>query len=106
MQAVAQAGCPINLFIDALDEGSDTEVRAMIYFLEQLAAQSQSCGLRVCLACRHYPHISVQKGLYILMEKYRGHIDDIGRFIDISLNKNLLSDLRESMLRLSEGVFL
>ena len=67
-------------FIDALDECHDHEIRDMVSFFEHLGSIAASSGVpfRVCFASRHYPHITISKGLYLNLESQEGHKQDIG----------------------------
>lgn len=62
------------IIVDALDEGEQEEdVRQMISFLVDLSVRALEpdslCQLRVCLSSRHYPHISIKKGLSLVVEE-------------------------------------
>lgn len=69
----------VNIFIGALDEGKDDDVRRMITFLEHLAQRSASTrtSLRICLSSRHYSHIRIRRGVTIILEDESNHSVDI-----------------------------
>lgn len=102
------------LFIDALDEADyDDDVRKMISFLIELSdralATGDSCRLQICLSSRHYPHISIGRGLSLVVEDQPEH----GRDIEIYISKHLTcSDgpeknaLQVNILRKSAWIFL
>ncbi|KAJ9661292.1 hypothetical protein H2198_002035 [Neophaeococcomyces mojaviensis] len=74
------------LFIDALDEAEyEDDVRHMISFLVQLSdralALHDSCKLQICLSSRHYPHISIGRGLSLVVEDQPQHGQDIEIYI-------------------------
>lgn len=73
----------LNIFIDALDEGSDDDVRRMVKSLERLTqyATASSRLLRICLSSRHYLHISIEKSLSLIAEDQIGHKQDIELYI-------------------------
>jgi len=99
------------LFIDALDEGDEDDVRTMVEFLEELAthADEHVPPLRICLSSRHYPHISILKGLDLVVEDQKAHDADIELFVQ---NRLLGSDdertheLRTKICQKSAGIFL
>ncbi|KAJ9656169.1 hypothetical protein H2198_005131 [Neophaeococcomyces mojaviensis] len=102
-----QLGQTWNIFVDALDEGSEDDVRQMVAYLEKLAASalSLSSPLRICLSSRHYPHISIRKGLQIVLEDQDEHINDIRIYLQDMLDLEL-HGLGEEVCRKSAGIFL
>ncbi len=101
---------PVNLFVDALDEGDEEDVSCMLKFLEQLGQRAVSSGvqLRICLSSRYYPNITIEKGLFIFLDKEAAHTRDIETYIAARLPDIRSSDviLREEVSRRSGGVFL
>lgn len=75
-------------FIDALDECAEDEIRDMISFLQTISADTTSTGIEfyVCLSSRHYPHISIRKGITLVLEGQEGHRQDITNYLDTELN--------------------
>jgi len=67
-------------FIDALDECNERDIRDMLSFFEHLVDVAASTGaeFRICFASRHYPHISISKGVNLVLEGQDGHRQDIG----------------------------
>jgi hypothetical protein len=61
---------PVKIFIDALDECDEEEVRDTIRRFEQSAANTYNVGenLYICWSSRHYPHISISHGFELRME--------------------------------------
>ncbi|KAJ9662198.1 hypothetical protein H2198_001549 [Neophaeococcomyces mojaviensis] len=101
----------LNIFIDALDEGSDDDVRRMVRFLECLTRYATVAGrlLRIYLSSRHYPHISIEKSLSLVVEHQAGHKRDIELYIRNELvggNSHQTGHLRWKILDRSAGVFL
>lgn len=101
---------PLNFFVDAL-EGDEDDVRAMIAFLEDLSLTAASSGfdLRVCLSSRHYPHISIERGLMIVVEDQSTHSQDIQLYVNKKLRGQQYSEiegLRQDLLKKASGVFL
>lgn len=76
----------LSIFIDALDEGDENDIRALISFLENLTAYADGCPtLRICLSSRHYPHITIKKGLSLIVERQREHDQDIEVYVQDKL---------------------
>lgn len=112
---VVKSGLPSDLcvFIDALDEGEDDDVREMISFLVKLSKRAQGleslCKLRICLSSRHYPHISINKGLSLVVEKQPEHSQDIDEYIHHELTGSDGEDrevLSAEIRRKSSRIFL
>lgn len=99
------------LVVDALDEGSDSDVRALVSFLEDLSnfAKNRS-PLRMCLSSRHYPHITVRKGLSLVVEEQREHNEDVRTYVRNKLvtssSDHEAIQLQADICRNSAGVFL
>ena len=103
--------CPLNVFIDALDEGDENDVRQLIAFLEELSLRAVTCGtsLRICLSSRHYPRISIRKGLSLVMEHQDGQRDDIDMYVRLRLigdEGRRMEELRDKVCQKSSRVFL
>jgi ankyrin repeat protein len=103
--------CPLNVFIDALDEGDENDVRQLIAFLDELSLRAVTCGtsLRICLSSRHYPHISIRKGLSLVMEHQDGQRDDIHMYVRLRLigdEGRRMEGLRDKVCQKSSRVFL
>lgn len=99
------------LFIDALDEGDEDDVRTMVEFLEKLAthADEHVPPLRICLSSRHYPHISIRKGLDLVVEDQKAHDADIELFVQNRLlgsDNERTHELRARICQKSAGIFL
>jgi ankyrin repeat protein len=102
---------PLSIFIDALDEGDEDDVRQMVMFLEELGltAVSKKTRLMVCLSSRHYPHISIRKGVSLIVEGQTGHTDDIVTYVRNHLNEDeslQMEEIRERLCHKASGVFL
>lgn len=101
----------ITIVIDALDEGCDDDVRQMIAFFEDLAERTTNLALefRVCFSSRHYPRISIELGLSLVIEDERGHTADIEAYVlkKLSGRRNeRLHEIQRMILQKSAGVFL
>jgi len=101
----------VNIFIDALDEGKDDDVRRMVSFLEHFTRRlaSTRTPLRICLSSRHYPHIRIRKGLSIILEDESSHSVDIEAYVRYELvgdDSVWVQELRRKVCAQSAGVFL
>lgn len=95
------------LVIDALDECNDTQIRDMVLFFSDLAMNVNQ--LHICFASRHYPHITVETGLSVVLEKQPGHDDDIASYLSSALrigHNNLAEQIRSNLQEKSSGVFM
>lgn len=97
----------VYILIDALDEGDEDDIRQMIGYLERLAlaTSSSSSRLRICLSSRHYPHISIRKGIIINLDEQVGHGQDISVYLRDTLCVELLP-LQQKLCAKSGGIFL
>jgi nucleoside phosphorylase/uncharacterized membrane protein len=98
-------------FIDALDECHEDRIREMIKFFEHLGemAASSMLNLRTCLSSRHYPHVTIQHGLCLVLEDQEGHKDDIFKYVDSKMNKlrsKMLDGVKREICERSSGIFL
>ncbi|KAI1085619.1 hypothetical protein F5B20DRAFT_567549 [Whalleya microplaca] len=98
-------------FIDALDECEEEQVRDMVSYFEEITKQAASSGTRlyICFASRHYPHISVDWGLGLIVERQKGHDQDMTHYISSKLRighgqlaKKIRSDIQEK----AHGIFM
>lgn len=82
----------IILFIDALDEGNQREVRDMVRYVASLAATARSRGLAfdVCFASRHFPNITTPFCEELVLEQQEHHIEDIWNYV----SENLATDIK------------
>ncbi|KAF2221925.1 hypothetical protein BDZ85DRAFT_283061 [Elsinoe ampelina] len=102
----------IIIFIDALDECSEDDIRDMLDYFEddlQEAIDSESVNLYLCLSSRHYPHIDINYGQELVVEDQSEHMQDIEKFIDnkLRIGKDALAvRIKRELLRRSSGVFI
>ncbi|KAJ4861173.1 ankyrin repeats (3 copies) domain-containing protein [Trichoderma breve] len=101
----------LTIFIDALDECNKNQVADMLCFFEELceSAQELQIRLQVCFSSRHYPTITIGKGIEVNLEDEPGHTKDIEYYINSKLrlgksNQALL--LRSEILDRSSNIFL
>ncbi|KAI4598781.1 hypothetical protein KJ359_002673 [Pestalotiopsis sp. 9143b] len=94
--------------IDALDECEEQDVRDMVNFLNELVCTDTS-RLYICFASRHYPYITLEASLDVILEEQDKHQDDITTYIKGSLRigKGKLADqIRFEVREKSSGVFM
>jgi len=101
----------LTIFIDALDECDEKEIRDMVSFLEDLTSHATSSGmdLKVCLSSRHYPHISIRHGLPLIVEQQIGHQHDLIAYIQgklVAANTTGMIQLRQDLCEKAAGIFL
>jgi hypothetical protein len=99
------------LFIDALDECQEDQVRDMVEFLEHLGQFAVYNGVRlnIYLSSRHYPHIGIDKGIELIMEDQQGHEDDIVKYVNSKLKAGRgkkIDNVKTEILSRASGVFL
>jgi hypothetical protein len=101
----------LTCFIDALDECGEDQVREMLGFFENLGqvALSDQTRLYVCFSSRHYPHITIRKGLQLVLEGQEGHNEDIANYIQSELkggHSKQIELVRSEILEKSSGIFM
>ena len=101
----------LTCFIDALDECKENQVREMVSFFEQLSvpADSSQARFRVCFSSRHYPHITINNSVALILEGHEGHKQDITNYLDSELkagNGDRLNKIKMEVLDRASGIFL
>ncbi|OJI97354.1 hypothetical protein ASPVEDRAFT_122198 [Aspergillus versicolor CBS 583.65] len=101
----------IMCFIDALDECEEMQIRDMLRFFEDMAELAVKAGIRfnVLFASRHYPHITIKKGLELTLEGQKGHSDDIVTYVDSELkigDSNITTQIKNEVRRKASGIFM
>ncbi len=111
-QAVLALGeSPLMCFIDALDECEERQIRDMISFFEHLGRQAMLRGIvfEVCFSSRHYPNITISKGLNLHLERQEGHSQDIVSYINGELkigHSPVAKQIRVDLERKAAGIFM
>lgn len=105
------AGTPVVCFIDALDECPETEVREMVSSFSHLGQLAVSAGheFKVCFSSRHYPHITINKKIELILEEREGHGEDISLYVASELNigqSRLADEIRQTVRTKSSGIFM
>ncbi|KAF2647013.1 HET-domain-containing protein, partial [Lophiostoma macrostomum CBS 122681] len=91
-------------FIDALDKCEEEQVRDIIQFFERISeiAVSASIQFQVCFSSRHYPHITIRKGLELVLEGQEGHTQDIANYVETELKIEQTKLAQQIRLELQE----
>ncbi|KAF2802763.1 uncharacterized protein BDZ99DRAFT_454463, partial [Mytilinidion resinicola] len=101
----------LTCFIDALDECNEDQVREMVAFFERLGqfAVSSETVFHVCFSSRHYPHVTIEKGVHLVLEGQEGHQQDIASYLHSELKagkSKLVTQIKEEILERASGIFL
>ncbi|KAM0724163.1 hypothetical protein Q7P37_000045 [Cladosporium fusiforme] len=99
------------IYIDALDECDEEEMREAVGHFEELGMMvcSTEFQLRLCFANRYYPRITVQYCIEIELEGQLEHQQHIDTYIDVKLAARKSScrlQLAEQIRQRSSGAFL
>lgn len=103
-----------NMFVDALDECEEQQVQSLVTFLCNLNHHAQAkdpskARLRVCLASRHYPHLTVTDSITLTVENEADHKRDMSAYIRRTLrvaDEKLSRQVEEKILDRAAGIFL
>ncbi|ETS84247.1 hypothetical protein PFICI_02272 [Pestalotiopsis fici W106-1] len=94
-------------FIDALDECKEQEIRELVSWLDELSCDHP---LHACLATRHFPNITIRKGLQINLESRQEHIQDICCYVRDKLyfkdDRRLATRIRVELQTKASGIFM
>lgn len=97
----------ICVLVDALDEAGEENARELIGQFQELLAVVNKLGgvLKICFSCRHYPILTLKKGLTVTMEIENR--EDIEIFVKKRLKpfESYASTLEKAILQRAEGVF-
>ncbi|THZ51637.1 purine and uridine phosphorylase [Aureobasidium pullulans] len=103
----------LTCFVDALDEceNSEDQVREMVNFFEELGEHTVENRIRflVCFSSRHYPHITINKSVELILEVQPGHVEDITKYIQSNLKagkSERVEKLKIEVQEKSQGIFL
>lgn len=101
---------PLTCFIDALDECGEDQIRSMVDFFEHLGDVAASSGInfRTCFSSRHYPNITIEHSMPLVLEVQREHREDIAKYVNNKLRGTgtLLEHVRRMICERSSGIFL
>lgn len=110
-KAILGVKAPVVCFIDALDECKEQDIRDMMSFFREMGdlASSINVAFHVCLASRHYPHISIDRGISLNLDLQKGHTQDIAEYLKTELNighNKSAVQLREDVQNRASGIFM
>lgn len=111
-QAIKSLGeSSVACFIDALDECDERQIRDMVSFFEHVGELAVSTDLKfhVCFSSRHYPHITMQYGLSLVLDGQEGHSRDITQYVDSKLkigHSKLAQTIRSELQTKAHGSFM
>ncbi|KAE9966187.1 hypothetical protein EG328_009103 [Venturia inaequalis] len=99
------------LVVDALDECDENEIRDMISLFEELGAEatSKQRELRVLFSSRHYPHITAERSVQLILEDQQGHGQDVQQYVSSKLKAGrakMVESIRREICNRSSGIFM
>jgi ankyrin repeat protein len=101
--AILGLGRQIWLFIDALDECREGDVRELIDFLDGL----RKAKLYVCFSSRHYPTVKVPTHLQLVLEEVDEHNEDMSTYVEkLDLEGEELAQMQRDIVAKANGIFL
>ena len=104
-------GRRLQIYVDALDECDEDQIREMVRFFEDLGESAIAEGTRllVCFSSRHYSHITVTKKIDLILEDEKHHSEDIEIYTrsQLRIGKSLDAEqIHAELLRRSAGIFI
>lgn len=98
-------------FIDDLNTCGEDQCRQILEFFIDLAQIAVSLQLRfkVCLSSRHYPHVTLMKGIELVLEGQDGHERDLAIYLTSALkigHSKFAEQTKSEMLQRTSGIFL
>ncbi|KAK3290943.1 uncharacterized protein B0H64DRAFT_49913 [Chaetomium fimeti] len=103
---------PVTCFVDALDECEEAQVRDMISLFEEIGEMTTNANppinFSVCFSSRHYPYITIKRGLDLALEEEHEHGRDIARYLNSKLkigHSKLAEQIRADVQQKASGVF-
>ncbi|KAK1076750.1 hypothetical protein LTR33_008676 [Friedmanniomyces endolithicus] len=101
----------LRLFVDALDECDEQQIRDMVEFFGDLAEDDPENQSRfsICFASRHYPTIDIGDGRRLVLEEDAGHAEDLKKYIQRRLQvgkRKSAGDIHALLQDKANGVFM
>lgn len=98
-------------FVDALDECPEDDIRDMVRSFEMIGGELGGSGtpLRICFSSRHYPSISIDQCIELVVEGQEGHQQDLTTYLQsrLKIGKTQSSEhIKQEVLRRANGIFL
>jgi hypothetical protein len=103
----SQDSPPSTIFVDAMDECDEEEVRELLRFFRSMTEAAYRAGavLNICMSSRHYPNISIEGCPEVVVEHFNR--EDILLYINTEARSNsLIRGLKDDLFKKSDGVFL
>jgi ankyrin repeat protein len=105
---------PLWIFVDALDECDEDQIRDMVGFFDLLGREAMRLNIivRVFFASRHYPKITITHKVELILEDEEEHSCDIERYIENELRtayhtcSDAVENIRKEVKRRASGVFI
>ncbi|EXJ54137.1 hypothetical protein A1O7_09474 [Cladophialophora yegresii CBS 114405] len=109
VRAIGERG--LICIVDALDECHEDDVRRMVACFENLGKEASESGLqvRICFSSRHYPYITVDRCIELVLEGQEGHQQDLANYLqsELKIGKSQRCEkIKEQLLRRTNGIFL
>ena len=100
----------LTIVIDALDECDEDEAFDMVNFFEGISdmAVSEKRTIRILLASRHYPQITIKQCANMILENQLGHSEDIEKYLESELKVagQLGDEIRADVQDRASGIFI
>ena len=99
----------LEVFIDALDECNETEIRSFVQRLEKSCMSASRAGtdLKVCMTSRHYPTVTMRRCHEVFMES--ANSGDIANYVQQELvlsDEDLMNSLKQNIMSCASNTFL
>lgn len=98
------------LYIDALDECAEKDMREALHHLEEVRDLAVRHGLRfhACFASRRFPNITIRYCQELDLDKQEKHGQDITDYVDNVLRapKHIHAELTQDIVARADGIFL
>ncbi|KAF2126032.1 hypothetical protein P153DRAFT_425248 [Dothidotthia symphoricarpi CBS 119687] len=91
--------------------GNSSVIRDMVQFFKNVGelAVSNNIHFQVCFSSRHYPHITIERGLDLILEGQDGHSQDITNYLESELKigkSKLAQQIRIDLQEKASGIFM
>jgi ankyrin repeat protein len=110
LQKASENSWSIRIYVDALDEAGEDIAVELVSFFQRMIFNFPSEGsrIKICFSCRHYPIITLENGLTVLVEDENGR--DIESYVQeeleiAQLSAEKLFELKSKIVQRASGVF-
>ncbi|KAL4739890.1 hypothetical protein BDV11DRAFT_169664 [Aspergillus similis] len=99
------------LMVDAIDECEQDEVGDILSFLQHMVSSAATSGvhLKICLASRHYPKLTIGHAVELVLEHQPDHQSDIKKYVEATIaggRSRIAKDVQDEICAKTSGVFL